>query len=62
MRTTGEIAPDARRRLGTTDIHVHPVALGGATFGWTLSAGETTDILDRFVALGGNLVDTADSY
>jgi len=62
MRTTGEIAPDARRRLGTTGIHVHPVALGGATFGWTLSSGETTDILDRFVALGGNLVDTADSY
>jgi len=62
MRTTGEIAPDARRRIGTTDIEVHPVALGGATFGWTLSAGEATDILDRFVGHGGNLVDTADSY
>jgi aryl-alcohol dehydrogenase-like predicted oxidoreductase len=62
MGTTGEIDPAARRRVGTTDIRVHPVALGGATFGWTLSAGETTDILDRFVALGGNLVDTADAY
>ena len=62
MRSTGEISPVARRRVGTTAIAVHPVALGGATFGWTLSAGETTDILDNFVALGGNLVDTADSY
>ena len=51
MRTTGELAPDARRRIGTTDIHVHPVALGGATFGWTLSAGETTDIIPRLEAL-----------
>ncbi len=62
QRTTGDVAPLVRRRLGTTDIDVHPVALGGATFGWTLSAGETTEILDRFVALGGNLIDTADAY
>ena len=62
LRTTGDLTPLVPRRIGTTDIYVHPVALGGATFGWTLSAGETNDILDRFVALGGNLIDTADSY
>jgi aryl-alcohol dehydrogenase-like predicted oxidoreductase len=62
MRSTGEISPDAPRRVGTTAIEVYPVALGGATFGWKLSAGEATEILDRFVAHGGNLIDTADSY
>lgn len=62
LRTTGDITPLVRRRIGTTEIDVHPVALGGATFGWTLSAGETAEILDRFVALGGNLIDTADAY
>lgn len=50
------------RRIGQTDIEVYPVALGTAVFGWTLPSGRSTDLLDRFVELGGNLVDTADSY
>ena len=50
------------RRIGQTDIEVYPVALGGAVFGWTLPSGRSTDLLDRFVELGGNLVDTSDSY
>ena len=50
------------RRIGQTDIEVFPVALGGAVFGWTLPSGRSTDLLDRFVELGGNLVDTSDSY
>lgn len=57
-----ETRPVPRRRIGSSDLYVHPLALGAATFGWTLSAGESTDILDRFVAHGGNLIDTADSY
>ncbi|MDH6422867.1 aldo/keto reductase [Aurantimicrobium minutum] len=50
------------RFIGQTDIEVYPVALGGAVFGWTLPSGRSTDLLDRFVELGGNLVDTSDSY
>ena len=50
------------RYIGQTDIEVYPVALGGAVFGWTLPSGRSTDVLDRFVELGGNLVDTSDSY
>lgn len=68
---TGEITSGAEsfegvihpvRRIGQTDIDVYPVALGTAVFGWTLPSGRSTDLLDRFVELGGNLVDTADSY
>ena len=50
------------RRIGQTEIEVYPVALGGAVFGWTLPSGRSTDLLNRFVELGGNLVDTSDSY
>lgn len=50
------------RRFGDTDLAVFPVALGGATFGWTASPEATTRILDAFVHGGGNLVDTADRY
>ena len=68
---TGEVTSGAARsaevetpvrRIGQTDIEVYPVALGGAVFGWTLPSGRSTDLLDRFVELGGNLVDTSDSY
>ena len=67
---TGEVTSGAARsaeaetpvrRIGQTDIEVYPVALGGAVFGWTLPSGRSTDLLDRFVELGGNLVDTSDS-
>ncbi|WP_017587060.1 aldo/keto reductase [Nocardiopsis ganjiahuensis] len=50
------------RRLGTSDLRVSPLNLGGNVFGWT--ADETTSfaILDAFRDSGGNFVDTADSY
>lgn len=50
------------RRLGSSDLRVFPVALSGTVFGWTADGPTTTGILDRFVELGGNLIDTADSY
>jgi aryl-alcohol dehydrogenase-like predicted oxidoreductase len=51
-----------RRRLGTSDLDVFPLALSGKGFGWTASAVDTDRILDRYVELGGNFLDTADSY
>jgi aryl-alcohol dehydrogenase-like predicted oxidoreductase len=44
------------------DIDALPITLGGNVFGWTADAAQSHDILDAFVAGGGSLVDTADSY
>lgn len=52
----------AERRVGNLPLSGFPVALGGAVFGWTLPSGRSTDLLDRFVELGGTFIDTADSY
>ncbi|MDY0890720.1 aldo/keto reductase [Frigoribacterium sp. CFBP9030] len=51
-----------RRRLGTSDLRVFPLALGGNVFGWTADQTETRAVLDTYFDLGGNFVDTADSY
>ena len=49
-----------RKRLGASDIEVCEVCLGTMTFG-SMTADEATchQILDRYVALGGNFIDTA---
>jgi aryl-alcohol dehydrogenase-like predicted oxidoreductase len=49
-------------RLGTSDLHVSRLCLGGNVFGWTATAAESFGALDAFVAAGGNFIDTADSY
>jgi aryl-alcohol dehydrogenase-like predicted oxidoreductase len=49
-------------RVGTSDLLVSPLCLGGNVFGWTLDAAESFPILDAFIAGGGNFIDTADSY
>src|SRR5262245_46426447 len=51
-----------RRTLGTTGFAVAPLALGGNVFGWTADEAASFRVLDAFVAFGGNLIDTADSY
>ncbi len=49
--------------MGRSGITVFPLALGGNVFGWTVREDpEAFRILDAFVAAGGNLIDTADSY
>jgi aryl-alcohol dehydrogenase (NADP+) len=54
-------APSARR-LGATDLEVSTLCLGGNPFGWTIGERESFDVLDAYVAGGGNFIDTADSY
>ena len=49
-------------RIGNSDLDVFPLALGGNTFGWTSDEQTSHDVLDAFVAEGGNFVDTADGY
>ena len=50
------------RRLGTSDLDVVPLALGGNVFGWTADEPTSFAILDAFVDGGGNMIDTADVY
>ncbi|WP_233437760.1 aldo/keto reductase [Agromyces laixinhei] len=59
---SGPISVPRRVPIGDTGIEVHPLALGGSTFGWTLSTEQSFDVLDRFAGVGGSLLDTADSY
>ncbi|SKA93129.1 aryl-alcohol dehydrogenase (NADP+) [Agreia bicolorata] len=48
--------------IGSSDLAIFPLALGGNTFGWTSDEASSRDVLDAFVAGGGDLIDTADSY
>ncbi|WP_399940722.1 aldo/keto reductase [Streptomyces sp. BBFR25] len=50
------------RKLGSSDLEVFPLALGGNVFGWTADQDASFAVLDAYTAAGGNFVDTADSY
>ncbi|RZU22153.1 aldo/keto reductase [Streptomyces sp. BK239] len=50
------------RKLGSSDLEVFPLALGGNVFGWTADEAATFAVLDAYTAAGGNFIDTADSY
>ncbi|MBB6611650.1 aldo/keto reductase [Pontibacter sp. Tf4] len=50
------------RKLGNTDLYTAPIVLGGNVFGWTLNEKESFAILDEFVDLGFNTIDTANAY
>jgi aryl-alcohol dehydrogenase-like predicted oxidoreductase len=50
------------RRLGSSSLSVFPLAMSGNVFGWTADVAATNAILDTYRELGGNFVDTADSY
>jgi aryl-alcohol dehydrogenase-like predicted oxidoreductase len=52
--------------LGRSGLRVSPFCLGTMTFGedlgWGTSVEESQKILDRFIELGGNFIDTANFY
>lgn len=50
------------RKLGTSDLEVFPLSLGGNVFGWTADEAQSFAVLDAYAAAGGNFLDTADSY
>ena len=50
------------RTIGSSDLEVFPLALGGNVFGWTADEAASFAVLDAYSAAGGNFVDTADSY
>ncbi|TFD63444.1 aldo/keto reductase [Cryobacterium ruanii] len=51
-----------RRQIPGTDLRVHPLALGCNAFGWTATGEASHAILDAHHSLGGNFLDTADSF
>ncbi|WP_329120436.1 aldo/keto reductase [Streptomyces sp. NBC_01465] len=50
------------RTLGSSDLSVFPLALGGNVFGWTADEAQSFAVLDAYAAAGGNFIDTADAY
>ncbi|MFS4095583.1 aldo/keto reductase [Streptomyces sp. AF1A] len=50
------------RKLGSSDLEVFPLSLGGNVFGWTADEETSFAVLDAYAAAGGNFIDTADSY
>ncbi|CAL9526214.1 1-deoxyxylulose-5-phosphate synthase YajO [Streptomyces sp. enrichment culture] len=50
------------RKLGSSDLEVFPLSLGGNVFGWTADRDQSFAVLDAYAAAGGNFVDTADVY
>ena len=62
LERTGPLPIIAPRRIGQSDLTVFPLSLGASVFGWTADGDTSLRILDRFAQLGGNFIDTADSY
>jgi len=52
--------------LGRSGLRVSPLCLGAMTFGedlgWGSSVEESQQIIDRYIDLGGNFIDTANFY
>lgn len=57
-----EFPTTSRIAIPGTDLEITPLNLGGNTFGWTSDVQESFDVLDAFLAAGGNFIDTADMY
>lgn len=51
-----------KRRLGRSDVHIAPLCFGGNVFGWTADKEMSFKLLDAFVAVGFDFIDTADVY
>jgi aryl-alcohol dehydrogenase-like predicted oxidoreductase len=59
---SGALRTARLRRLGDSDLTVFPLAISGNVFGWTAETNATNGILDAYAEVGGNFIDTADSY
>jgi aryl-alcohol dehydrogenase-like predicted oxidoreductase len=57
---------DEYATLGRSGLRVSPLCLGAMTFGedlgWGTSVEESQQIIDRYIELGGNFIDTANFY
>jgi aryl-alcohol dehydrogenase-like predicted oxidoreductase len=51
-----------KRRIGSSELEITPLVLGGNVLGWTADEASSFRILDAFVDAGGTMIDTADVY
>ncbi|PWG82000.1 aldo/keto reductase [Pararcticibacter amylolyticus] len=51
-----------RRKLGNSELEVSPLCFGGNVFGWTADQSTSFRLLDSFLDLGFDFIDTADVY
>lgn len=51
-----------KREIGNSGIKVSPFAFGGNVFGWTIDEPTSFQVLDAFVDMGLEFIDTADVY
>src|SRR5688572_20151577 len=51
-----------KRKLGGSGLEVAPIVFGGNVFGWSVDQARANTLLDRFVDVGFNAIDTANSY
>lgn len=49
-------------KLANTDLWVSPLCLGTNVFGWSINQLESFKVLDAYLDMGGNFLDTADNY
>lgn len=49
-------------KIGTTDLDVFGLNLGGNVFGFTADEQQSFAVLDAYTEAGGNFIDTADAY
>jgi aryl-alcohol dehydrogenase-like predicted oxidoreductase len=50
------------KKIGQSSLSVVPLCLGSNVFGWTADESTSFEVLDAFVAGGGNFIDTANTY
>jgi len=63
MNTTTKHQPIAKLQpVGDSALQISPLTLGTNVFDWTIDQDEAFAVLDEYVALGGNSIDTADVY
>ncbi|MCU1677775.1 MAG: alcohol dehydrogenase [Frankiales bacterium] len=48
--------------LGSSDLEISTLCLGGNVFGWTADKATSFAVLDAYTDAGGNFIDTSDSY
>lgn len=48
--------------LNLTELHVHPLCLGGNVFGWSADETQSFEVLNAYTEQNGNFIDTADVY
>ncbi len=62
MNTIIALQNIAKRRLGLSDLHIHPICLGTMTFGEQVNEKDSHAILARSLERGVDFMDTAEMY